>query len=146
MNHQRMPRMNGMGCGCSTCGDARHRPANMSRDDRRPAMPQMPPPVRRNQNSGCGCGCHSGEGDTNCQKLLEQIRAVDFALYEVILYLDVYPNSCEALDTYHKLCARQKALHQQYETTCGPITAAGNVSQNSWDWISKPFPWENDAN
>ena len=106
-------------------------------------------------SNGCGCGCQNhAEGQSNgngahqadCQKLLQQIRTVDFALYEVILYLDVYPNDCEALHTYHQLVARHKTLCQQYEQTCGPITATGNESHTTWDWIKKPFPWENDAN
>ena len=102
------------------------------------------------QNNGCGCGCHGnshgGHEHTDCQKLLQQIRTVDFALYEVILYLDVYPTSCEALETYHKLLSRRKALYEQYESTCGPITATGNESHTAWDWIDKPFPWEPSAN
>lgn len=120
------------------------------------------------QNSGCGCGnshargngcgnthvhgngcgnSHAhGNGCGDCNKLLQQIRVVDFALYEVVLYLDVYPTSCEALETYHKLMARRKALYAEYETACGPITATGNESHTSWDWIEKPFPWENSAN
>ena len=98
-----------------------------------------------NQNNGGGCGC-GGHNHNDCQKLLQQIRTVDFALYEVILYLDVYPASCEALDTYHKLLARRKSLYEQYESICGPVTAMGNTSHTAWDWIEKPFPWENAAN
>jgi len=110
----------------------------------------------RNNGNGCGnrcgnnqgnngCGCNNGCG-RDCEKLLQQIRAVDFALYEVVLYLDVYPTSCEALDTYHKLLDRRKALYEQYQATCGPITNMGNMSHTTWDWIEKPFPWEADAN
>ncbi len=76
---------------------------------------------------------------------MEQIRAVDFALYETILYLDVYPNSCEALTTYHKLRAQSEELHRAFESTVGPLTAFGNESTTSWDWMRKPFPWEYDA-
>jgi spore coat protein JB len=67
---------------------------------------------------------------------------VDFALYEVILYLDVYPHSCDALETYHKLKAQSEALHGEYEANYGPLTAFGNRSDSSWDWVSTPFPWE----
>jgi hypothetical protein len=75
---------------------------------------------------------------------MEQIRAVDFALYETVLYLDVYPHSCDALETYRKLKARSEALHAEYEASHGPLTAFGNRG-DSWDWMSKPFPWEFDA-
>ena len=106
--------------------------------------------VARHNDNSCGCGCVNvethGGGCGECHKLLQQIRAVDFALYEVILYLDVYPESCEALDTYHKLVARRQGLYQQYQSQCGPLTATANQSRTSWDWIDQPFPWENAAN
>ena len=76
---------------------------------------------------------------------MEQIRAVDFALYEVVLYLDAYPHCHEALETYYKLRERSEALHREYESTSGPLTAFGNRSPDSWDWMKKPFPWEYDA-
>ncbi len=88
------------------------------------------------------CGCNNDAGSSACRQLIEQIRAVDFALYEVILYLDVYPKSCEALESYHKLKAQSDSLHREYEAACGPLTAFGNESHGRWDWMSKPFPWE----
>ena len=129
-----------------------------SRSQARTGCPSRVRAEQHGQNGGCGCGCggsgscngngngHGGHEHNDCQKLLQQIRTVDFALYEVILYLDVYPTSCEALDTYHKLLVRRKALYEEYETNCGPITATGNESHTAWDWIDKPFPWETSAN
>ncbi len=73
---------------------------------------------------------------------MEQIRAVDFALYEIVLYLDAYPHSCDALETYHKLKEQREALHREYEEACGPLTPYGNESRTTWDWTNKPFPWE----
>ena len=106
-----------------------------------------------NSNSPCngqnGCGCNSNSPcngqNGSCKRLLEQLRAVDFALWETVLYLDVYPHSCDALETYHKLKAQSEALRREYETLCGPMSAGGNQSTASWDWVSKPFPWEYDA-
>ena len=116
------------GCGCGGMGS----PAKQGQGISLPAM----------NREGCGCGCG---GDTACKRLMDQIRAVDFALYETVLYLDVYPNSCDALETYHKLRAQHEALHKEYEAACGPLTAFGNQSKASWDWMSKPCPWEYDA-
>ena len=103
--------------------------------------------------SGCGCGAerraytvHSGcgcNGDNQaCQHLLARIQAVDFALYELVLYLDVYPQSCDALETYHKLKEQHEELCREYEKVCGPLTAFGNESHTTWDWMSHPAPWE----
>ncbi len=94
---------------------------------------------------GCGNGTAATAATAACRKLMDQIRAVDFALYEVILYLDVYPGCHEALETYHKLRERSEMLRREYETTVGPLTAFGNESTTSWDWMKKPFPWEYDA-
>ena len=85
-----------------------------------------------------GCGCEQDR----CARLLAQIRAVDFALWETVLYLDVYPHSCDALESYHKLKAQSAVLRREYESACGPLTATGNQSATSWDWFGKPFPWE----
>lgn len=143
------------GCGCGKeknqpgnscgCGSEQNRARGHDRVqdhdtpcDGRKAIPVM-------ESGGCGCDISGGISPAR-KKLMEQIRAVDFALYEVILYLDVYPNSCDALETYHKLKAQKEALHKEYETTYGPITAFGNQSGASWDWIDSPFPWEFGAN
>lgn len=95
--------------------------------------------------NACGCGHTHENGNGHRSKLAEKIHAVDFALYEVILYLDVYPHSCDALETYHKLKAQREALHAEYERTYGPLTPFGNQSHTSWDWFDGPFPWEYDA-
>ena len=125
------------GCGCgltrAQAHGGRSSCPNHTPHDHRQALPVM-------ENGGRGCGC--GEASASCQKLMEQIRAVDFALYEVILYLDVYPHSCDALETYHKLKFQREALRKEYENTCGPLTAFENESGASWDWIASPFPWE----
>ena len=97
--------------------------------------------------TGCGCGRSNDQQNTcACAGLLAKIRAVDFALYELVLYLDAYPDCRDALDTYHKLLCRKRELIAEYESTCGPLTAFGNESHTSWDWIDKPFPWEYSAN
>ena len=107
-----------------------------------------PRPAPRANLTREGCGCENrtpAKPSQDCRKLMEQIRAVDFALYEVVLYLDAYPHCHEALETYYKLRERSEALHREYESTSGPLTAFGNRSPDSWDWMKKPFPWEYDA-
>ncbi len=101
--------------------------------------------ARSRTSGGCSCGGEASTASATCRKLMDQIRAVDFALYEVVLYLDVYPHSCDALETYHKLKTQREELHRAYEATVGPLTAFGNESTTSWDWMKKPFPWEYDA-
>ncbi len=77
--------------------------------------------------------------------LLEQIRKLDFAIYETVLYLDAYPNSREALDYYHKLIGQREILAQEYRLQ-SPLTIFDNNSTESWDWIKSPWPWKYEAN
>ncbi|MBR6781652.1 MAG: spore coat protein CotJB [Clostridia bacterium] len=120
------------GCGC---GMGRTTPQSVPYGNGSPCSTPRTP-----RESGA-CGCDGGSVSINCKKLMEQIRTVDFALYETVLYLDVYPHSCDALETYRKLRAQSEALHAEYEAACGPLTAFGNRG-DTWDWMSGPFPWE----
>ncbi len=138
-NEQNQPR-----CGCG-CGSEQNRSHGHDRAQNRESVYDGRKAIPAMQGGGCGCD-GNGEISPPRKKLMEQIRAVDFALYEVILYLDVHPNSCDALETYHKLKAQKEALHKEHETTYGPIAAFGNQSVASWDWIDPPFPWEFGAN
>lgn len=83
---------------------------------------------------------------SECCRVREKLRAIDFALVETTLYLDAYPNCAEALAYYHKLLAERHALAESYTQTCGPLTACDNTSQTSWQWVKTPWPWELDAN
>ena len=163
MNQYRNPSPRIGGCGCGRgreatpqpsrafCGSAasRRTPCGGNTPMTRTTHGYNPPvegascPLNRSHGhdhrEGCGCGGDHGA------RLMDQIRAVDFALYETVLYLDVYPHSCDALENYRKLKAQSEALHKEYETTHAPLTAFGNESETSWDWMSKPFPWEYDA-
>lgn len=130
-NHAHHAHDEGNGCGC---GRRRtdHTHLHTAAESRDPRIPSV--------EEGCGCGC--GQTDGDCAKMKKQLQTVDFALYEVILYLDAYPDSAEALKTYHMLLARREKLAAAYQETCGPLTAWGNVSTASWDWVKGPSPWE----
>ena len=78
--------------------------------------------------------------------LLSRIREVEFALVETILYLDAYPDNRQALAFYQDLLNERNRLVDQYEKTVGPLTATGNRSNTSWDWVKAPWPWEFAAN
>lgn len=89
--------------------------------------------------------CNNNNNNSSRSRLMDKIRKVDFALAETILYLDVYPHCKEALNYYHKLVEMREKLVREYEAHA-PITAAGNTSSDSWDWIKSPWPWHYDAN
>ena len=82
----------------------------------------------------------------NCAKLLSTLRMLDFAIIETALYLDAYPESEEALNYYNNLIEQRVEYAEAYEAKCGPLTIMGNKSDNSWDGVSGPWPWEPEAN
>ena len=100
-------------------------------------------PPHRAERGGRDClSCH-GRENTSRNDLLTELRQIDFALYDTILYLDAYPDCAEALAHYHALCDKRRALMTEYEAKVGPITAFGNASRGSWNWTETPWPWHN---
>ena len=97
--------------------------------DNRPMMP-----------SGDGAACGYG-----CDALMARLRRVDFAIYDTVLYLDVYPTCGKALEHYHKLVAEREELCRKINSSCGPITF-NDVKPGAWSWNGGPWPWEHDAN
>lgn len=95
----------------------------------------LSPISNRRGNGNCGCG-------GNESALLRKLQAVDFALYDTVLYLDAYPNCRKALSYYHSLLEAQKKLQTEYEAKYGPVTAFGNASADEWKWTLTPWPWE----
>ena len=94
---------------------------------------------RATSSYGKACSCGNGSEDHD---LLQKIREIDFAIYEVVLYLDAYPHSSEALAHYRTLIKTRMALLDEYQSKVGPITMFGNTSEKSWDWAATPWPWE----
>ena len=93
-------------------------------------------PINQNQSNA-----HGG-----CKETMNQLRAIDFAIQETVLYLNAYPACRQALEYYHQLTEQRKALMSTYEKSCAPITMYGNTSRTSWDWVEGPWPWEPAAN
>ena len=89
--------------------------------------------------------CRSGNR-AGCNPLMKELQKIDFALYETVLYLDAYPYNNEALEYYHSLVHQRDLVVAELENSGMPISAGGNVSHTSWDWISSPWPWEFSAN
>ncbi len=78
---------------------------------------------------------------TGCTSLMQQLQAVDFAIVELNLYLDSYPNCCEARQMLDRLIEQRKPIADAYEAEFGPLTAACKKG-SGWEWINGPWPWE----
>ena len=74
------------------------------------------------------------------EKLMKAYQAYSFAAYDTLLYLDAYPDSREALESYNKyqrLAAKAKA---EYEAKYGYITPPNDTK--GWSWTDGPWPWQ----
>lgn len=74
---------------------------------------------------------------TKKQKLL-RLSAVQFAAWELHMYLDTHPSDKAATLRYKELEAEYQKLLAEYENEYGPIIqpASGNT------WLDDPWPWE----
>lgn len=124
--------------------------------------------VNDNRNNGCGCTRNSSTSQNSCgctkhttvaqnscgcsdrgecNKLLKKLQTVDFSLIDTVLYLDAYPDCCEALKYYHKLKAERDSIKEALAKNCDmPITSFDNCNTDNWVWTDSPWPWELLAN
>ena len=79
-------------------------------------------------------------------ELLHRIQAEDFALYEVVLYLDAHPKNKRALSFYEEHRTIAAMLRAEYEQRFGPLSVNGNNDPAAWRWVEGPWPWEKEAN
>ena len=81
----------------------------------------------------------------NCKTLQKRLQAVDFAIAETTLYLDVYPDCKKALEYHKRLLRERNMIADALRGSCGPTTA-WEEQTDGWEWVKGPWPWEADAN
>ena len=86
-------------------------------------------------SGGCPCENHS---------LLLELQELDFAIVEATLYLDVYPDCCEAKEYLETLRAKRAKVAAEYESKHGMLTMYGVCGASS-DKCA-PWPWQYAAN
>ena len=98
---------------------------------------------RYNRQRFASAPCNSCNNTKNAR---ERLRAVEFAMVDTALYLDVYPECQSALEHYHKLMKEREALAEIVNKTYGPMTIKDVHDHSRWTWVDGPWPWEPDAN
>ena len=78
--------------------------------------------------------------DMTREKMLKEIKSVQFAIIELALYLDTHPKDERALCLHRKYARELKDLKDKYQKVYGPLTI--NFPCNKWRWIEEPWPWE----
>ena len=116
-----------------------------------------------NRNMGCGCNKEMYNMSTeynmlvnnlenilnnnDCdydnmtrEKMLKEIKCIQFAIIELGLYLDTHPDDERALCLHRKYARELKDLQDKYQKVYGPLTI--NFPCNKWRWLEMPWPWE----
>lgn len=78
---------------------------------------------------------------TEKENLMKKIQLHDFALVEIVLYLDGHPDNKSAIKYFNKQQELKTKYINEYESKYGPITTDFDYD-NHWDWVSTPWPWE----
>ena len=76
------------------------------------------------------------------EQLLREIQRTGFMLVELTLFLDTHPEDRMALERFAQTQERYAALSAEYEREYGPLKAFETDTENGWDWIQAPWPWE----
>lgn len=77
------------------------------------------------------------------EELLYNILMYKFALIELDLHLDIYPNDTTMLNLYKNYQNEEKRLFDEFEKNYGPLTLGSEyLGNNNWKWINGPWPWE----
>ena len=93
-------------------------------------------------NCNCSCECEK-ERTVDCElrrEMMNQIRAYDFAITELGLYLDTHPDDQKALCLHRKYAKEVKELKDKYQKVFGPRTIY--YPCHKWRWLEEPWPWE----
>ena len=108
----------------------------------RSCLNMNPPSVTPEQNCP---SCVGGAGD--CKALLYRLQQVEFALVDVGLYLDIYPENKKAREYFARLREERETLVKSLSVKCRrPMTIYDSHGNEDWDWINSPWPWEISAN
>ena len=77
-------------------------------------------------------------------KMLTNIDSLGFAMIDLNLYLDVFPNDKEKITLYNQYRMEKENLLKEYENRYGPITInSDSLNTSPWSWDNMPWPWDN---
>lgn len=79
-------------------------------------------------------------------ELLYNIQMYSFAMKDMNLYLDVYPDDKNILNSFHDYRKKYEVLKKQYESEYGPLCMSNTLNTEKWTWVSNPWPWDKGGN
>lgn len=79
---------------------------------------------------------------TERESIMHTIQMYDFALLEAAEYLDAHPQNPDALAYFKTQQARYRTAVDAYTRKYGPLQYKNGDYDNTWSWVSDPWPWE----
>ena len=79
------------------------------------------------------------------ESLMRSLMQANFILDDMKLYLDTHPEDEEGLKVFENARMQRDECLMEYEAKFGPITADSASTNGRWDWIDKPWPWQNEV-
>ena len=73
---------------------------------------------------------------------MNRLRALDFVLLELGLYLDTHPFDKEAADLFQSLSKEEETVRAQVRDTEGPLTMKDAMVKGHYTWWKGPWPWQ----
>jgi len=77
---------------------------------------------------------------TEREKCLLEIQRLDFAINDLNLYLDIYPNDREAYRLFSKYVEECKMKKENYKRIYGPLML--DEITDDYEWGTGVWPWE----
>ena len=73
---------------------------------------------------------------------LNQLRALDFVVQELGLYLDTHPDDGEAFALYRQYAELEKSARESYAAKYGPLSQSDAAMDSRYTWVDGPWPWQ----
>ena len=81
----------------------------------------------------------------NKKELKKTVFAYDFAIHELVLFLDSHPTNKKAMELLKEYKKRRMEAIEAYESKYGKYFVCVNdvPETDCWKWLEGPWPWEN---
>ncbi len=74
--------------------------------------------------------------------MLRRLSAMDFAVWELHMYLDTHAEDLVALNRLKEYRVKREELLKTYESKFGPLLSKQTGSNTKWTWLQDPWPWD----
>ena len=81
------------------------------------------------------------------EQYLLDLDQVQFAMHDIHLYLDNYPNNNSMIAEFNKNRDMYNKILDEYRAKYGPIVIySDSLNTTPWQWDKNPWPWEGSDN